>query len=51
MSPSAWGLQRGDCLSGIPYSQLPYSAMAIAWVVVHRHPSTGSGEGTEFTES
>jgi amino acid transporter len=42
----------------VPYSLFPYiamaiavAAMAIAWVVVHRHPSTGSGEGTEFTES
>ncbi len=40
-----------------PYSEFPYIALAIlaaataiACVVVHRHPSTGSGEGTTFTE-
>jgi amino acid transporter len=38
-----------------PYSEFPYIALAIvaaasviAVVVVHRHPSTGSGEGTTF---
>jgi hypothetical protein len=41
-----------------PYSLFPYIAVAvaavataIACVVVRRHPSTGFGEGTEFTES
>jgi hypothetical protein len=41
-----------------PYDLFPYIAIvvaavatAIACVVVHRHPSTGFGEGTEFTES
>ncbi len=41
-----------------PYSEFPYVALAIvavasaiACVVVHRHPSTGSGEGTTFSES
>jgi hypothetical protein len=40
-----------------PYSVFPYLALAIAaaavvigCVVVRRHPSTGSGEGTTFTE-
>jgi len=40
-----------------PYSEFPYIALAIvaaatviACVVVHRHPSTGSGEGTTFAE-
>jgi amino acid transporter len=40
-----------------PYSVFPYLALAIAaaavvtgCVVVHRHPSTGSSEGTTFTE-
>lgn len=35
-----------------PYSEFPYIALAIAvaasviaWITVHRHPSTGSGEG------
>ena len=41
-----------------PYSEFPYVALAIvavatviACVTVRRHPSTGSGEGTTFTES
>ena len=41
-----------------PYSEFPYIALAIvaaasviACLVVHRHPSTGSGEGTTFSES
>jgi amino acid transporter len=41
-----------------PYSEFPYIALAIvaaaaviACIVVHRHPSTGSGEGTTFYES
>jgi amino acid transporter len=41
-----------------PYNQFPFIALAIvavatviACVVVHRHPSTGAGEGTAFTES
>jgi len=41
-----------------PYSAFPYIALAIlvisaviACVVVHRHPSAGSGEGTAFAES
>jgi len=41
-----------------PYSEFPYIALAIvavagaaACVVVHRHPSTGAGEGTTFSES
>jgi amino acid transporter len=40
-----------------PYSQFPYIALAIvaaataiAWITVHRHPSTGAGEGTTFAE-
>ncbi len=40
-----------------PYSYFPFIALAIvaaatviAWLTVHRHPSTGSGEGT-FSES
>ena len=40
-----------------PYSEFPYVALAIvavatvtACVTVHRHPSTGSGEGTTFPE-
>ena len=40
-----------------PYSVFPYLALAIAaaavvigCVVVRRHPSTGSSEGTTFTE-
>jgi len=40
-----------------PYSAFPYIALAIvavasviAFVVVQRHPSTGSGEGTAFAE-
>jgi len=40
-----------------PYSEFPYVALAIAaaaaviaFVVVRRHPSTGSGEGTAFAE-
>ena len=42
----------------VPYSLFPYIAIAIAavataiaFVVVHRHPATGSKEGTEFTEA
>jgi amino acid transporter len=41
-----------------PYSEFPYIALAvvaaaatIAYFTVHRHPSTGSGEGTTFSES
>jgi amino acid transporter len=41
-----------------PYSEFPYIALAIvaaatviACFVVRRHPSTGSGEGTTFSES
>jgi len=41
-----------------PYNAFPYIALAIAaaatviaCVVVHRHPSTGAGEGSAFTES
>ena len=41
-----------------PYSEFPYVALAIvavatvtACVTVHRHPSTGSGEGKTFPES
>ncbi len=41
-----------------PYSAFPYIALAIvataavaAFVVVRRHPTTGSGEGTTFAES
>ncbi len=41
-----------------PYSEFPYIALAIvaaatviACIVVHRHPSAGSGEGTTFSES
>ncbi len=41
-----------------PYSEFPYIAIAIvavatviAYVTVHRHPSTGSNEGTSFSES
>ncbi|MGB0096261.1 MAG: amino acid permease [Solirubrobacteraceae bacterium] len=41
-----------------PYSEFPYIALAIvaagtviACITVHRHPSTGSGEGTTFSES
>jgi amino acid transporter len=40
-----------------PYSEFPYVALAIvavatvtACLTVHRHPSTGSGEGTTFPE-
>jgi amino acid transporter len=40
-----------------PYGEFPYIALAIvaastviACIVVHRHPSTGSGEGTTFSE-
>jgi hypothetical protein len=40
-----------------PYSAFPYLAVAIGaaawvigWITVRRHPSTGSGEGTLFTE-
>jgi amino acid transporter len=40
-----------------PYSEFPYIALAIvaaatviAFVVVQRHPDTGAGEGTTFTE-
>ena len=38
-----------------PYSQFPFIALAIlaaaaviAWIVVHRHPRTGTGEGAAF---
>ena len=41
-----------------PYSEFPYIALAIvaaatviACIVVHRHPSAGSSEGTTFSES
>ncbi len=41
-----------------PYSEFPYIALAVlvlaiatACITVHRHPSTGSGEGTTFSES
>jgi amino acid transporter len=41
-----------------PYSEFPYIALAvvvaaatIAYFTVQRHPSTGSGEGTTFSES
>jgi hypothetical protein len=41
-----------------PYSEFPYIALAvgaaatvIACVVVRRHPSTGSGEGTTFSDA
>ena len=41
-----------------PYSEFPYIALAIvavaavvACVTVHRHPSTGAGEGTTFSEA
>jgi hypothetical protein len=41
-----------------PYAEFPYIALAIvaaaiviACLTVHRHPSTGSGEGTAFSES
>jgi len=41
-----------------PYAEFPYLALAIgaaaiviAYVTVHRHPSTGSSEGTTFAES
>ena len=41
-----------------PYSEFPYVALAIvaiaaavACIVVHRHPATGSGEGAAFAES
>ena len=41
-----------------PYSEFPYVALAIvaaasviAYLTVRRHPSTGSGEGTTFSES
>ncbi len=41
-----------------PYSEFPYIALAIvavaaalACLTVHRHPSTGEGEGTTFSES
>jgi hypothetical protein len=40
-----------------PYSEFPYIALAlvaaaaaIACITVHRHPSTGSSEGTTFAE-
>lgn len=40
-----------------PYSEFPYAALAIvaaaaviAWFVVRRNPSAGSGEGTTFSE-
>jgi hypothetical protein len=40
-----------------PYSEFPYIALAIvtaaaviACVTVHRHPSTGSGEGAALSE-
>jgi hypothetical protein len=39
-----------------PYSEFPFIALAIlavavvlAYVVVHRHPLTGAGEGTKFS--
>ncbi len=41
-----------------PYGEFPYVALAIvaiaaavACIVVHRHPASGSGEGAEFAES
>jgi hypothetical protein len=41
-----------------PYDEFPFIALAIvaaataiACVVVNRHPSTGAGEGTAFSES
>ncbi|HTA33053.1 MAG TPA: amino acid permease [Solirubrobacteraceae bacterium] len=41
-----------------PYSEFPYIALAIVaassvigWLVVHRDPSAGSGEGAAFSES
>ena len=41
-----------------PYNEFPYLALAvvaaatvIAYISVHRHPSTGAGEGTTFTEA
>jgi hypothetical protein len=41
-----------------PYGEFPFIALAIAavatgiaCVVVHRHPSTGSGEGTAFSKT
>jgi amino acid transporter len=41
-----------------PYGEFPYVALAIvtlasgvAWIVVRRHPLTGSGEGAAFSES
>jgi hypothetical protein len=41
-----------------PYSEFPYVALAvvaaaaaIAYLTVRRHPSTGSSEGTTFSES
>lgn len=41
-----------------PYSEFPYIALAIvataivtAYLTVRRHPDTGSGEGTTFSES
>jgi amino acid transporter len=41
-----------------PYAQFPYvglaigaAAIGIAYLTVHRHPNTGSGEGTTFSES
>jgi amino acid transporter len=42
----------------MPYSEFPYIALAVlavaiatACITVHRHSSTGSGEGTTFSES
>lgn len=42
----------------IIYSEFPYIALAvvaaataIAYLTVRRHPTTGSGEGTTFSES
>jgi hypothetical protein len=42
----------------VPYSEFPYIALAVlavaiatACITVHRHSSTGSGEGTTFSES
>jgi hypothetical protein len=41
-----------------PYAEFPYIALAIvaaaaviAYLTVRRHPDTGSGEGTTFSES
>jgi hypothetical protein len=41
-----------------PYAEFPYlglaivaAAIVIAYLTVHRHPSTGSGEGATFAES